>query len=55
MKITHSNDCNCDKAEIKKNFPKGCSLNQIIKCHGEQPIEEIFKHIQIEEEKEQEE
>ena len=51
MKITHSEDCVCDKPDIKKNFPKGCTLNQILKCHGDEPIEEIFKNIEIEEEK----
>lgn len=51
MKIKQSEQCKCDKLEIKSEFPKGCSLNQIIKCHGDQPLSEIFKHIQLEEEK----
>jgi hypothetical protein len=50
MKINHSEKCDCDKPEIKKNFPKGCSLNQIIKCHGDQPIGEIFENLEIKEE-----
>jgi hypothetical protein len=53
MKIKHSDECACDKPKIKEGSPKGCTLNQIIKCHGDQPIEEIFKHIQIEEDKEE--
>lgn len=39
MKIKHSDECACDKPEIK--------------CHGDQPIEDIFKYIQIEEDKEE--
>ena len=38
--------CECDKPEIKDSFPRGCcSLNQIIKCHGDQPFDEILKTI----------
>ncbi|MEJ2294246.1 MAG: hypothetical protein P8Y23_05700 [Candidatus Lokiarchaeota archaeon] len=51
MKIKEIEECNCDKPEIKGEFPGGhCSLNQIIKCHGDQPIDEIFKHIKLEDE-----
>ena len=51
MKFKKVEECNCDKPEIKEKFPNGhCSLNQIIKCHGDQPIDEIFKHIQLEDE-----
>jgi hypothetical protein len=50
MKINKINDCNCDKPEVKEKFPGGnCSLNQIIKCHGDQPIDELLKHLQFEE------
>ena len=52
MKIKEENECECDKPEVRDKFPKGhCSLNQIIKCHGDQPIDELLKHVQIEEEK----
>jgi hypothetical protein len=51
MKMKEVNECTCDKPEIKNKFPDGnCSLNQIIKCHGDQPINELLKHIQIKEE-----
>lgn len=50
MKIKESKGCNCDKPEIKEKFTGGyCSLNQIIKCHGDQPIDELFKHVELEE------
>ncbi len=45
-------ECTCDKPEIKKKYPRGCTLNQIMICHGDQPIEEFLKHIQIEKEEE---
>ncbi|MFX1571769.1 MAG: hypothetical protein ACFFB0_03395 [Promethearchaeota archaeon] len=51
MKLKEREECACDKPEIKEKHPHGCSLNQIIKCHGDQPINELFKHIQLEEEK----
>lgn len=51
MKLKETEDCECDKPEIKINHPEGCTLNQIIKCHGEQSINEFLKHIQLEEEK----
>ncbi len=51
MKLKKPEECACDKPEIKENFPEGCSLNQIIKCHGDQSINELLKHIQLEEEK----
>jgi hypothetical protein len=50
MKIKNIEECNCTKPEIKEKFPNGCSLNQIIKCHGDQPIEEFLKHIELEKE-----
>ncbi len=50
MKIKETEGCGCDKAEIKEKHLQGCTLNQIIKCHGDQPINELFKHIQLEEE-----
>ena len=43
--------CECTNLEIKEGSPKGCTLNQIIKCHGDQPINDILKHIQIKEKK----
>ena len=52
MKIKEVNECACDKPEVRDKFPGGhCSLNQIINCHGDQPINELLKHVQIEEEK----
>jgi hypothetical protein len=50
MKIKETEKCVCDKLEIKEKHPQGCTLNQIIKCHGDQPINELLKHIQLEEE-----
>ena len=51
MKIKETEDCDCDKPDVKDGFPQGCcSLNQIIKCHGDQPIDELLKHIQLREE-----
>ena len=46
MKIEEKG-CECTKPEIKEKYPEGCSLNQIIKCHGEQSINELFKHVKI--------
>jgi hypothetical protein len=51
MKIKETEKCACDKLEIKEHHPEGCTLNQIIKCHGNQPINELLKHIQLEDEK----
>lgn len=52
MKETESEGCACDRPEIRDQFPRGyCSLNQIIECHGDQPVYELFKHIQFKEEK----
>ena len=51
MKIKEIEECECDKPDIKAKFPNGhCSLNQVIKCHGDQSIDELFKHIQLEDE-----
>ena len=50
MKLKKEEECACDKPEIKELHPQGCTLNQIIKCHGDQPIDELLKHIQLEEE-----
>ena len=50
MKINETEECVCYKPEIKEKHPQGCTLNQIIKCHGDQPINELIKHIQFEEE-----
>jgi hypothetical protein len=49
MKLKETEECACDKPEIKEKHPQGCTLNQIIKCHGDQPIDELLKHIQLEE------
>ena len=44
-------ECDCTYPEIKEKHSYGCSLNQIIKCHGDQPLNELLKHIQLEENK----
>ncbi|MFX1379684.1 MAG: hypothetical protein ACFFA4_11405 [Promethearchaeota archaeon] len=50
MKLQKIGECACDKPEIKNMHPQGCTLKQIIKCHGDQPIDELLKHIQLKEE-----
>ena len=51
MKIKQTENCACNKPEIKGSFPEGCcSLNQIIKCHGDMPINELIKHFEIKKE-----
>jgi len=40
-------ECDCTHPEIMEKHPNGCTLNQIIKCHGDQPISELLKHIEI--------
>ncbi len=47
MKIIETEECACDKPKIKIKHPQGCTLNQIIKCHGDQPINELLRHIQL--------
>jgi len=47
MKIKEEG-CECSHPEIKEKHPSGCSLNQVIKCHGDQPLSELFKHIDLE-------
>ena len=53
MKIKENEECACEKLDIKEKHPEGCTLNQIIKCHGDQPINELLKHIQLEDEEKQ--
>ncbi|MBD3194492.1 MAG: hypothetical protein GF317_05510 [Candidatus Lokiarchaeota archaeon] len=49
MIIKKSEGCACDKPHIKEKFEgRNCSLNQIIKCHGDQPIDELINHLEIE-------
>ncbi|MFX1237453.1 MAG: hypothetical protein ACFFAS_01180 [Promethearchaeota archaeon] len=38
--------CECDYPEISQNNPGNCSLNQIIKCHGEMSIRDLASHFQ---------
>ena len=38
----------CDHAKIEN--PGDCTLNQVIKCHGDQPIRELFKHLELDKE-----
>jgi len=40
-------ECDCSHPEIKKNHPNGCSINQVIKYHGDQSLSELFKHIEL--------
>jgi len=42
-------ECECTHLDIKEKHQKGCTLNQIIKCHGDQPISELLKHVEIDE------
>ncbi|MBY8982949.1 MAG: hypothetical protein KGD57_08375 [Candidatus Lokiarchaeota archaeon] len=52
MKIKKTEECECNKPKIKNTFTDGCcSLNQIIKCHGDQPINELLKHINLKKKK----
>ncbi len=50
MKLKNE-ECDCTQPEIKQQHPNGCTLNQIIKCHGDQPINELLKHIELDDEK----
>jgi len=50
MKIDEE-ECKCTSLEIKEKYPEGCSLNQVIKCHGHQSINELLKHIKLDETK----
>ncbi len=38
----------CSYPEIKEKHPSGCSLNQIIKCHGDQPLSKLLRHLELE-------
>ena len=41
---SHTDDCECDKLEIRDGFEDGyCSENQIIKCHGQEFFEKLKK------------
>ncbi len=40
--------CDCSYPEIKEKHPSGCTLNQIIKCHGAQPLSELLRHLELE-------
>lgn len=48
MKLKEIEDCDCSYPEIKNKHPSGCTLNQILKCHGDQPIGELLKHLEPE-------
>lgn len=51
MKEKQSKECACNKPGIRDQFPRSsCSLNQIIECHGDQPVDEVLKHIKIKKE-----
>ncbi len=45
MEKKNQGEVNCDHLEILKNFPCGCSLNQIIKCHGDDPFKGIAQKV----------
>ena len=50
MEKKKSEGCNCAQNECdhaKVENPGDCSLNQVIKCHGDQPIREIFKNLEL--------
>jgi hypothetical protein len=50
MKLKTNKKCDCSHPEIKETHPEGCTLNQIIKCHGEQPINKLLSHIPLKDE-----
>ena len=37
--------CDCDHLEISQGEPGNCSLNQVIKCHGDMPMKELIPHM----------
>jgi len=39
--LKHSEECECDKPEIRATFKEGCSKEQIIKCHGAKFYEKL--------------
>jgi len=41
----------CDHPEIKAEHKEGCSLNQMIKCHGNEPFKDLLKRTLIDEDK----
>ena len=47
MNIEASEEYECDHLDIKEKHPNGCTLNQIIKCHGDQPLGELLKHLKL--------
>ena len=50
MKIKKIYDCECNSPEIKEKHLKGCTLNQIIRCHGDEPLENLLKHLILDDE-----
>ncbi len=40
-KRTHTEDCECDKPEIRDSFKDKCSEKQIIDCHGQEFLEKL--------------
>ena len=51
MKLKESEGCNCTHPEISEGHPENCTLNQIIRCHGNQPLNELLKHIKVDNKK----
>ena len=47
MKIKEET-CDCSNPKIKEKHPSGCTLNQIIKCHSDQPLSELLRHLELE-------
>ena len=41
--MAEEKECNCDKPEILAQNPEGCTLNQVIKCHGDEPFKVIIE------------
>ena len=52
MRLKESEGCDCTHPEISEGHPEKCTLNQIIKCHGDQPFNELLKHIKLNDEEE---
>ena len=41
----------CDHPDIKAEHKEGCTLNQMIKCHGNEPFKDLLKRTLIDEDK----
>lgn len=43
-------ECNCPEHENSKEKQEDCTLNQVIKCHGDEPLKEILSWFKNEKE-----